>query len=60
MRPPLDGNQVMEHLGIPPGPLVGEAREHLMELRLERGPIDEDEAYRLLDEWWAARPASGD
>ncbi len=60
MRPPLDGNQVMEHLGIPPGPVVGEAREYLMELRLERGPVDEDEAYRLLDEWWAARPASGD
>jgi hypothetical protein len=24
-----------------------------MELRLERGPIDEDEAYRQLDSWWA-------
>jgi poly(A) polymerase len=60
MRPPLDGNQVMEHLGIPPGPLVGEAREYLMELRLERGPVDEDEAYGLLDEWWAARrPPAG-
>jgi poly(A) polymerase len=55
MRPPLDGNQVMEHLRIPPGPMVGKAREYLMELRLERGPIDEGEAYRLLDEWWAAR-----
>jgi poly(A) polymerase len=53
MRPPLDGKQVMEHLGIEPGPEVGRALEHLMELRLERGPIDEDEAYRLLDDWWA-------
>jgi poly(A) polymerase len=61
MRPPLDGGQVMEHLGIQPGPIVGRALEHLMELRLERGPIDEDEAYRLLDEWWAAeRDTSGD
>lgn len=61
MRPPLDGGQVMEHLGIQPGPDVGRALEHLMELRLERGPIDEDEAYRLLDEWWAAeRDTSGD
>jgi poly(A) polymerase len=51
MRPPLDGRQVMEHLGIAPGPEVGRALEHLMELRLERGPIDEDEAYRLLDQW---------
>jgi poly(A) polymerase len=55
MRPPLDGRRVMVHLGIPPGPAVGEALAHLMELRLERGPIDEDEALRLLDEWWAGR-----
>ncbi len=53
MRPPLDGRQVMERLGVPPGPVVGRALEYLMELRLERGPIDEDEAYRLLDAWAA-------
>ena len=52
MRPPLDGKQVMEHLGVEPGPVVGRALEHLMELRLERGPIDEVEAYGLLDAWW--------
>ncbi len=51
IRPPLDGNQVMAHLGIPPGPLVGEALEHLLELRMDRGPIPEDEAHALLDEW---------
>jgi poly(A) polymerase len=51
IRPPLDGNQIMERLGISPGPLVGEAREYLLELRMDRGPIDEEEAYRLLDEW---------
>jgi poly(A) polymerase len=51
LRPPLDGRQVMEHLGIPPGPDVGRALEHLMEVRLERGTIEEDEAYRLLDAW---------
>ena len=53
MRPPLDGAQVMEHLGIAPGPMVGRALEHLMQLRLDRGPIDEEEAYRLLDAWVA-------
>ncbi len=53
LRPPLDGRQVMEHLGIAPGPLVGRALDHLMEVRMERGPIAEDEAFALLDEWAA-------
>ena len=51
LRPPLDGKQVMDHLGLDPGPRVGEALEFLMELRMERGPIPEDEAYALLDDW---------
>ena len=45
----------MERLGIPPGPLIGEALAYLMELRIERGPIDETEAFELLDAWAAAR-----
>jgi poly(A) polymerase len=51
MRPPLDGVQVMERLGLAPGPAVGRALDYLMELRLERGPIDEDEAFTLLEAW---------
>jgi len=51
MRPPLDGNEVMARLGLEPGPLVGEALSYLMELRIERGPIEKDEAYRLLEAW---------
>ncbi len=53
MRPPLDGRQIMEHLGIEPGPAVGRAREFLMEQRLERGLITEEEAYAMLDDWAA-------
>jgi poly(A) polymerase len=55
IRPPLDGRQVMAHLGVPPGRLVGEALEHLLELRLDEGPISEGDAYRLLDEWARGR-----
>jgi poly(A) polymerase len=55
IRPDIDGKQVMEHLGVAPGPVVGEALDHLLELRLEEGPLGEDEAFRRLDEWWAAR-----
>ena len=51
MRPPLDGAQVMERLGLPPGPQVGEALAYLMEHRMERGPIEEAEAFALLDAW---------
>jgi poly(A) polymerase len=59
LRPPLDGNQVMAHLRITPGKDVGDALAYLLEERLERGPIEEDEAYRLLDEWWAGRQRGG-
>jgi poly(A) polymerase len=45
----------MDHLGLEPGREVGEALDFLLELRLEEGPLDEDEAYRRLDDWWAAR-----
>ena len=45
----------MEHLGIGPGPVVGEALAYLMELRLERGPIEREEALKLLEEWAAER-----
>ena len=52
IRPDVDGEQVMAHLGIGPGPVVGEALAFLLELRLEEGPLGEDEALRRLDEWW--------
>jgi poly(A) polymerase len=51
MRPALDGNRIMERLGIEPGPLVGEAYAYLMDVRIELGPIGEDEAGELLDAW---------
>jgi poly(A) polymerase len=59
LRPPLDGTQVMARLGVGPGPVIGEALAFLMELRLERGPIDEDEAFALLDAWAAERDVTG-
>ena len=53
IRPDLDGNQVMEHLGVPPGPVVGKALAYLLDLRLEEGPLGERLAYERLDTWWA-------
>jgi poly(A) polymerase len=45
----------MELLGIPPGREVGQAYSFLLELRLDRGPMDEAEAETALREWWASR-----
>jgi poly(A) polymerase len=58
MRPTLDGLQVMERLGLEPGPLVGEALAFLMEVRMERGEIPEEEAYERLDAWAKERGLS--
>jgi poly(A) polymerase len=55
IRPDLDGVQVMEQLGLSPGPLVGEALRFLLELRLDEGPLGEDEARRRLELWWKER-----
>lgn len=55
IRPDLDGNEIMEILGIGPGPEVGRAYRHLLELRLEHGPMERDAAVAALKEWWAAQ-----
>lgn len=53
IRPDLDGNQIMEILGIPAGPQVGAAYRHLLELRLDNGPMSYEEARAALEQWAA-------
>lgn len=55
IRPDLDGTQIMEILGITPGREVGEAYKHMLELRMENGPMDEAAAREALLAWWTAR-----
>jgi poly(A) polymerase len=55
IRPDLDGNQIMEILGVGPGPVIGAAYTFLLELRLENGPMERDAAVTALKEWWAAQ-----
>ena len=52
IRPELDGTQVMEELGLGPGREVGRALAFLLELRLEEGPVGEEEARKRLTAWW--------
>jgi poly(A) polymerase len=53
VRPDLDGNAIMEILDLPPGPLVGQAWRHLKDVRLDRGPLEHDEAVAELLRWAA-------
>ena len=55
IRPDLDGEDIMQILGIKPSREVGEAYAFLMELRLEEGAIGAEEAEKRLLAWWNAR-----
>jgi poly(A) polymerase len=55
IRPDLDGTQIMEILGITPGPAVGQAYKHLLEIRMDEGPIGEEAARERLLAWWEER-----
>ena len=52
IRPDLDGNQIMQLLDLKPGPEVGKAWSFLKELRLERGPMEREDAILELKKWW--------
>jgi poly(A) polymerase len=54
IRPDLDGDQIMEQLGLRPGREVGRALAFLLELRMEEGPLGEVEARKRLAAWWEA------
>lgn len=51
IRPDLNGDQIMELLGLEPGPLVGQAYRHLLNARMERGQLNRDEAVTELYRW---------
>ena len=55
VRPDLDGNEIMEILGLQPGPEVGQAWSYLKELRLEHGPLEREDATAKLREWWDSK-----
>jgi poly(A) polymerase len=55
IRPDLDGVRIMEILGIPAGPAVGQAYRYLLELRLDEGPMAPAAAREALLAWWGSR-----
>ena len=60
MRPALDGNEIMAELGIGPGPVVGRAYAHLLELRIERGPMSAEDAREELRRWAREQGLAGE
>jgi poly(A) polymerase len=58
IRPDLDGNQIMVVLGVPAGPVVGRAYRHLLELRMEHGPLGAERAAQELRRWAVAEGLS--
>ncbi len=55
IRPDLDGTEIMRLLDLAPGPLVGKAYKHLLELRMEHGPLGPERAEAELRAWYAAQ-----
>ncbi|MEU8104128.1 CCA tRNA nucleotidyltransferase [Nonomuraea muscovyensis] len=51
IRPELDGNEIQRVLGVGPGPIVGKAYKHLLDLRLDKGVIGKEAATEALLDW---------
>lgn len=52
IRPDVNGNEIIEILGIKPGPLVGKAYKHMLEYRLDNGPVEHETAVAELHRWF--------
>ena len=56
-RPQIDGGAVMAHLGLSPGPIVGQALRWLLDLKRAEGELSDDELFIRLEAWWEAHGA---
>jgi poly(A) polymerase len=54
IRPDLNGDEIMEILGLKAGPMVGKARDFLMEIRMAEGEIGKERATQELLRWASA------
>ena len=59
IRPDLNGQEIMEILGIKPSRAVGEAYDYLLELRMERGPLGVEVATQELLAWASDKELGG-
>ena len=54
-RPGLDGDEIMEYLGLEPGREVGQALKFLLEIKREEGEVEKEELKQRLNTWWSSR-----
>lgn len=52
IRPDLDGEEIMAALSLKPGPQVGKAYNHMLNVRLDKGPMSKEQALAELKNWW--------
>ncbi len=57
---PLNGKEVMQILGLPPGRQVGAAIRFLQNLHVERGDLSREDAVAALRSWGAPAPRTAD
>lgn len=55
IRPDLNGDEIMQELGLKPGPMVGKAYRHMLDYRLDNGPVDHDAAVAELHRWYESQ-----
>ncbi len=60
IRPELDGNEIQEILGVPPGPVVGRAYKFLLDMRLDQGVLGKEAAADALREWARANEVASE
>lgn len=51
LRAPIDGNDVITYLQVPPGPIVGEIMKLLLERRIDEGAYSVRDGYVMVREW---------
>lgn len=48
---PLTGKEIIDHLQLSPGPLIGQAKDHLWEVLIQKGQLTRQQALAELDRW---------
>lgn len=56
---PISGNEIMERLGLPPGPEIRDIKDAVKEAILDgKVPNDHDAAWAFVEEWIRSHPAN--